>query len=132
MDWKKISEDYPKAWNDFLVDINAPMDSDSPYLWRLIKQEPKNKRSKERYDLTGYTYNGVHHYVLVAVQYPIRNLYDYFDIKDIRIRIGANEGNFSAKIYGNIYNNQAKTRKKVEAAVFTKAFSLLEKQLIDE
>ena len=117
MNWKEISEKYPKAYFNELLESDIYSASD-------FYSSPKPKGQ------------------LLVDYAPIRNLYDFFDEQEIWIEISADRINgwmfemfkltedywsvlFSAKF-------TYKTRIEAETAAFIKAFELLEEKLRSE
>lgn len=119
MNWEKIKKDYPKAWNVFHEDRS----------WLEIYSDKK----------LGHYYTDGVHIVRMWRTYNPRNLYDFFDEREIIINLcyyGENDG-FSFDITdsqasGLFESTEYKTRTEAESAAFEKGFEILEERLNKE
>ena len=107
MNWEKIREKYPKAWDLLIINHathNAWGEIDSPEVWDISK----------------------------ITSWELRHLYDFFDEQGIIIEIKWYKTDFRYNIWFNDYVRNAqhrKTRTEAEEQAFLKAFEILEEKL---
>ena len=119
LDWKQISEQYPKAWERFTK-------------WAKLFHKKQSRVSITRNGLCWKTAVGND-----RGQISNRICYDFFDTEGVRIeiRVFGIEDGYDYEIY-NLDGNTLEsmdgyllTRTEAEQQAFTKAFSILEERL---